>query len=140
MNDFKINFLDHVAIHVADMDKAVAWYERVLGLKKYKLKAWGDYPIFMMANKSGIALFPMSHKNEREVESRSIPSIDHFAFNVDNDDFQKAIEKFKALGISYSFSDHHYLHSVYITDLDGHTVELTTLMVDEATFYGPSPS
>lgn len=29
----KLNYLDHVAIHVVDMEKSAAWYEEVLGLK-----------------------------------------------------------------------------------------------------------
>ena len=54
---FEIDFLDHVAIRVSDMEVSVRWYERVLGLKKYQFDAWGTYPIFMMAGKTGIAIF-----------------------------------------------------------------------------------
>ncbi|MGB3143548.1 MAG: VOC family protein, partial [Maribacter sp.] len=55
---FKIDFLDHVAIRVKDLSLAVSWYGNVLGLKKYQLPEWGDYPIFMLTNKTGVALFP----------------------------------------------------------------------------------
>ena len=54
----EIDFLDHVAIRVADMEASSAWYEKVLGLKRYKLPEWGDFPIFLLSGKSGIALFP----------------------------------------------------------------------------------
>ncbi len=33
------------------------------------------------------------------------------------------------------FQDHHYFHSLYTADPDGHTVELTTLVVAEEDFY-----
>jgi len=55
---FQINGLDHVAIRVIDLDAAAAWYEKVLGLRKYKLPEWGDFPVFMLAGKVGVALFP----------------------------------------------------------------------------------
>jgi len=56
--ELEIKFLDHVAIRVTDLRVSAAWYEKVLGLKKYQLAKWGEYPIFMLAKKSGIALFP----------------------------------------------------------------------------------
>ena len=41
MPEFEIAFLDHVALHVKDMDIAANWYEKVLGLKKYQLPKMG---------------------------------------------------------------------------------------------------
>ena len=38
MIPFNINFLDHVAIRVKDMDVSIEWYSRVMGLKKYHTK------------------------------------------------------------------------------------------------------
>ncbi|MBC2838569.1 VOC family protein [Robiginitalea sp. SC105] len=79
MEPFKIDFLDHVAIRVANLEASAAWYAKVLGLEKYQLPEWRDFPIFMLAGKS-----------------------------------------------------------VYTTDPDGHTVELTTLVVEENAFYRKS--
>ena len=135
MEEFKIRFLDHVAIRVADIEKSVKWYKEVLGLKRYQLKAWGDFPIFMLSGKTGVALFPANIEySAHDTSLRSI-GIDHFAFNVSNQDFVKAREKYEALGIKYHFSDHTYFHSIYTNDPDGHEVELTTIMVDEDSFY-----
>ncbi|MBJ6368117.1 VOC family protein [Snuella sedimenti] len=135
MTPFNINFLDHVAIRVKDMDKSVAWYSEVLGLKKYQLEVWGDYPVFMLANKSGLAIFPANLDHEPlNPLSRNV-KIDHFAFNVSQTDFKKAQEHFKTIGEDFTFQDHHYFHSIYLKDPDNHTVELTTLLVDEDTFY-----
>ncbi|MEZ4794777.1 MAG: VOC family protein [Flavobacteriaceae bacterium] len=50
---FHIDFLDHVALRVRDLEVSVAWYEKVLGLKKYQLPEWGPFPIFMLSGKSG---------------------------------------------------------------------------------------
>ena len=58
MTEFEIERLDHVAILVSDLEASATWYEKVLGLKRYQLPEWGDYPIFMLAGKAGVALFP----------------------------------------------------------------------------------
>ena len=135
MTDFKIEFLDHVAIRVKDIKASVNWYEKVLGLKAYQLPEWGEFPIFMFSNKTGIALFPANTDDVKlEATSKNV-KIDHFAFNVTQENFEKAVKKYKELGLKYDFQDHIYFHSIYTQDLDGHTVELTTLVVDERSFY-----
>lgn len=135
MSPFKINFLDHVAIRVKDMETSIDWYSRVIGLKKYRLDEWGDFPIFMLAGTSGIAIFPanMEHK-KLDPLSRNV-KIDHFAFNVSNEDFKKAQSYFKEIDQPFEFQDHYYFHSIYLKDPDNHTVELTTILVDEKDFY-----
>lgn len=135
MKPFKINFLDHVAIRVNDMSTSIKWYEDVLGFKKYQLKKWGEFPVFMLSDKTGIAIFPANLNDEFiPLTSRNV-KIDHFAFNVSNKDFEKAQEHFKTIDQEYQFQDHHYFHSIYLKDPDKHIVELTTIMVDEDDFY-----
>jgi len=125
---FIIDFLDHVAIRVKDLEASALWYEKVLGLKKVQPPEWGEFPIFMMAGKTGIALFPANLNDPiLEAKSKNI-KIDHFAFNVSNENFQKAIKHYDLLGLEYNIQDHHYFHSIYTKDPDGHTVELTTLV------------
>jgi catechol 2,3-dioxygenase-like lactoylglutathione lyase family enzyme len=132
----EINFLDHVAIRVADVKASVEWYQNVLGLKKYQLPEWGDFPIFMLAKKSGIALFPANTSDkEFDIKSKNV-KIDHFAFNVDKENFEKAKSRYAELNLDFNLQDHHYFHSIYTKDPDGHTVELTTIVVDEDEFYG----
>lgn len=131
MPSFHLEHLDHVAIRVANLKKSSEWYQKTLGLKEYKVDKWGDFPIFLLAGKSGIALFP-----EKEEDSHSSKSdIDHFAFNVTNENFAKAKKEFKQKGIDFIFKDHFYFHSMYLQDPDDHTVELTTIVVDEKQFY-----
>ena len=136
MNEkIEIEFLDHVAIRVMDLEAYAKWYEEVLGLKKHQLPEWGDYPIFMLANKSGIALFPVNtDQNEIDAKSKNL-KIDHFAFNVNKENFDKAKKRYTELNLDFNIKDHHYFLSIYTKDPDNHTVELTTILVDEDTFY-----
>jgi len=135
INDISINFLDHVAIRVKDLNTSSKWYNKVLGLKKYQLPKWGEFPIFMLSGKSGIALFPANlDDTELKLNSKNV-KIDHFAFNVTNENFEKAKKRYTDLNLDFNIQDHHYFHSIYTKDPDGHTVELTTIVVDEKEFY-----
>jgi catechol 2,3-dioxygenase-like lactoylglutathione lyase family enzyme len=112
-NKISIDFLDHVAIRVKNLNISVEWYEKVLGLKKYQLAEWGDHPIFLLSGKSGLALFPANTDDtELDPKSRNI-KIDHFAFNVTNENFEKAKKWYKELNLEFNIQDHHYFHSIY---------------------------
>ena len=131
----EIAFLDHVAIRVSDIEASASWYEKVLGLKRYQLPEWGDFPIFLLSGKSGVALFPaISADTELDSSSKNV-KIDHFAFNVTNENFIKAKQKYAELNLEFNIQDHHYFDSIYTKDPDGHTVELTTIKVNESDFY-----
>ena len=89
----------------------------------------------MLAGKSGIALFPANPDHPKlDQNSRNI-KIDHFAFNVSNEDFERARRHYEALELDFNVQDHTYFHSIYTRDPDGHVVELTTIVVAEDSFY-----
>jgi catechol 2,3-dioxygenase-like lactoylglutathione lyase family enzyme len=134
-DNFEIEFLDHVAIRVKSIEVSADWYKRVLGLKMYQLPKWGEYPIFMMSNTSGVALFPAELTDEELDKNSKNIGIDHFAFNVTNENFENAKNRYISLGLNFTIKDHFYYHSIYTKDPDGHNVELTTLMVNAKDFY-----
>ena len=135
MLPFQISFLDHVAIRVKNMEKSAQWYEEILGLKRYQLPAWGKIPILMLAGKTGVAIFPANLKDVALNKLSKNAKIDHFAFNVTNEDFAKAQQYFTKIGLEYEIQDHHYFQSLYLKDPDGHLVELTTLVISDEDFY-----
>ena len=134
-HNIEIEFLDHVAIRVADMETSAKWYEKVLGLERYQLAEWGDFPIFLLSGKSGIALFPANTTDTKLEPTSKNVKIDHFAFNVTHENFEKAKKRYAELNLEFNFQDHHYFHSIYTKDPDGHIVELTTIQVKEREFY-----
>ncbi|NHF60472.1 VOC family protein [Flavobacteriaceae bacterium TP-CH-4] len=132
---FQIDRLDHVAFYVRDMEASANWYKTVLGLQRYQPAEWGSFPIFMLAGKTGLALFPASADAKPFEASSRYVCMEHFAFHVSNEDFRKARAHYESLGLDFEFRDHHYFHSIYTEDPDGHTVELTTLVVSVEDFY-----
>ena len=135
MSDFKIEGLDHVAIRVKDVERTATWYENVLGLKRLTPEKWDESPIFLLAGHTGIAVFPANFEEPVKYQGAKNVKIDHFAFRVCEENFERALEKFKELEIEFHTQNHHYFQSVYFQDPDGHSVELTTLVVAEEEFY-----
>ncbi len=135
MEKFDIEFLDHIALRVKDLNISSKWYQKVMGLKEYKLPEWGEFPIFLLTGKSGIALFPADLSDRPNDPASKNVRLDHFAFHVTRENFVKAKERFTAMSLDFEAQDHHYFESIYLKDPDGHTVELTTLKVDEGEFY-----
>jgi catechol 2,3-dioxygenase-like lactoylglutathione lyase family enzyme len=136
MPSFQLSHLDHVAIHSVNPSASVKWYQEVLGLKKYQLEEWGDFPIFLLSGKVGVAIFPAKQPKPVVARKDKTAHINHFAFNVSNENFAAARQHYEALGLFYSFQDHHYFHSIYTKDPDGHTVELTTQVLEDELIYG----
>lgn len=132
---FNIKFLDHVALRVKDLEQSAEWYEKVLGLTRYEAAEWGDFPFILLAGKTGVALFPARAGEINEEIKGNGAIIDHFAFQLNNEDFEKAKAWLSELQIPYEIQDHHHFLSLYIRDPDGHKVELTTLIGKAEDFY-----
>ena len=126
-NTLEINYLDHVAISVSNLERSVEWYEKVIGLKKHKIPKWGDYPVMMLAGKTGLAIFPTNSIDDKSQKTLNEIRIKHFAFNVDERNLELAKERFNSLEIPFTTQDHHYFNSIYLKDLDGHEIEFTSL-------------
>jgi catechol 2,3-dioxygenase-like lactoylglutathione lyase family enzyme len=121
MAGFELQRLDHVAITVRDVQASVAWYADVLGLeRRYD---W-DEPAMMCAGDTCVAIFSAAGRDLRRDEAAI--TVTHFAFAATRRHFAAARRVFEERGIPARFADHGLCHSVYITDPDGHTIELTT--------------
>jgi catechol 2,3-dioxygenase-like lactoylglutathione lyase family enzyme len=117
---FRVQGLDHVALGVGDQQASESWYRDVLGLGREHAAAWGDTPVALMAEGSGLALFRAAGGDERAVGLR------HIAFRVDRENFDVAQLDLRGRGIAFEFQDHGISHSIYFQDPDGLLLELTT--------------
>jgi catechol 2,3-dioxygenase-like lactoylglutathione lyase family enzyme len=113
--------LDHVVLRVADMDRAIAFYENVLGLHvERRLPQIGL--VQLRAGSAMIDLVPRIGEGEGR-------NMDHFAVRIDRLDVAALSAHLRAHGIDSGevqrrYGAEGYGSSIYIADPDGNTVEL----------------
>jgi catechol 2,3-dioxygenase len=126
MPSFANQGLDHVAIGVSDVERSARFYADVIGLERAHPE-W-EVPVVMAAEGSGVAIFHKDLHPSNTPEETEPPAVRilHIAFRVDRSGFEQARAELARRGIETRFSDHGIAHSLYLTDPDGHQLELTT--------------
>ncbi len=126
MSSFRLDRLDHVSLNVSDRPASIAWYRDVIGLEQRNEPRQDDWPVFMGEFGRCVALF------QAEVESpardRESTGLRHVAFMLAREDLDRAREHLEARGVEFRSEDHGNALSVYVADLDGNVVELTTYL------------
>jgi glyoxylase I family protein len=118
----RVKGLDHVVLRVADMDRAIAFYEEVLGLHvERRLESIG-----LVQLRAGSAMIDLVPRTEDEDDGRNM---DHFAVRIEEMDVAALTAHLKRHGIDPGevrrrYGAEGYGSSLYITDPDGNTVEL----------------
>jgi glyoxylase I family protein len=114
--------LDHVVLRVADIDRAIAFYEAVLGLHVERRLA----EIGLVQLRAGNSMIDLVPRTEDEDDGRNM---DHFAVRIAEMDVPQLTAHLKRHGIDAGevrrrYGAEGYGSSIYITDPDGNTVEL----------------
>jgi glyoxylase I family protein len=118
----RVKGLDHVVLRVADMDRAIAFYEEVLGLHvERRLESIG-----LVQLRAGTAMIDLVPRTEDEDDGRNM---DHYAVRIEEMDVPALTAHLKRHGIDPGevrrrYGAEGYGSSIYITDPDGNTVEL----------------
>ena len=118
----QVKGLDHVVLRVADMDRAIAFYEQVLGLHvERRLEEIG-----LVQLRAGASMIDLVPRTEDEDEGRNM---DHFAVRIETMDVPALSAHLRRHGIDPGevrrrYGAEGYGSSIYITDPDGNTVEL----------------
>ena len=118
----RVKGLDHVVLRVADMDRAIAFYEQVLGLHvERRLESIG-----LVQLRAGAAMIDLVPRTEDEDDGRNM---DHFAVRIEAMDVAAIGAHLQRHGLDPGevrrrYGAEGYGSSIYITDPDGNTVEL----------------
>jgi glyoxylase I family protein len=118
----RVKGLDHVVLRVADIDRAIAFYEEVLGLHVERRLA----EIGLVQLRAGAAMIDLVPRTEDEDMGRNM---DHFAVQIEALNLPALTAHLKRHGIDAGevrrrYGAEGYGSSIYITDPDGNTVEL----------------
>jgi glyoxylase I family protein len=118
----RVKGLDHVVLRVADMDRAIAFYENVLGLHVERRLA----EIGLVQLRAGSAMIDLVPQKAGEEFGRNM---DHYAVQIESMDVAALTAHLKSCGIDPGevrrrYGAEGYGSSIYITDPDGNTVEL----------------
>ncbi len=121
---FQIKALDHVGLIVQDMERAVKWYQEVLGMERRYQEVWTGKrdPVVMATENVQVALF--LPRSAGDIRSHGID--EHFALRVDRANFEQARQELEERGIGVQMRDHKICSSLYFFDPDGNQLEITT--------------
>ena len=119
---FEILGIDHVVLRVADLERAIAFYEGVLGAKvERRAEKFG-----LVQLRAGRSLIDLIEAPEKDSEGANM---DHFALRIEPFDEAAIRAHLEAHGIATGELETRYGAegngpSLYIEDPDGNTVEL----------------
>ena len=129
----RIRGLHHITLICSDMDKTIAFYRDLLGLRLIKRTFNFDDPQtkhFYFGDESGtpgtvITFFEYPVAPQGSV---GVGSTHHFAFEVESEEEQLLWqERIRKAGIEVTpVRDRKYFRSIYFNDPDGHLLEIAT--------------
>jgi catechol-2,3-dioxygenase len=123
-----IQGVDHVALNVRDIDKAVAFYTDVIGLKitqREPSKPGVEY--FLDCGQALIGIIQAKDLNDRHPFADKGLGANHFSFRIHARDFEGMIQHLEHHGVRVEFAKKREKSwSLYFYDLDGNKLEMTS--------------
>jgi len=135
MKSIKITELDHIVLNVADIDRSLAFYTQVLGLRGERIHEFKEgkagFPSVRINEDTIIDLFPVKGSGVAQKSGeKKEANLNHFCFVVEKEDFSGLIDYLKGHGVSIRqgpisrWGARGRATSVYFLDPDGNEVEI----------------
>ena len=123
----KIIGIDHVAINVRDIDKALEFYTEVIGLKitgREPSKPGIEY--FLDCGASLIGIIQAKDLDKSHPFENEGLGANHFSFRIHADDFESMIKRLEDHHVKIEFAKKRDKSwSLYFYDIDGNKLEIT---------------
>ena len=123
--------LDHIVLNVADVEKSLEFYERVLGLMSERVEAWRrgevSFPSLRISASTIIDLVKASKNG-----SAGEPNLAHFCLVTDSPNLDESIENLASAGVPVETGPavrsgaRGNALSIYFRDPDKNLIELRT--------------
>ena len=123
----RIQGIDHVAINVKDLDRAVKFYTEVIGLKvteREPSKPGVEY--FLDCGPSLIGIIQAKDLSQSHPFADAGLGANHFSFRIHAKDFDPMIKRLEGHEVKIEFAKKREKSwSLYFYDLDGNKLEIT---------------
>jgi len=126
ISGFAVERIDHVEVFVRDVEAALEWYARVLGLSV--AFRWDPEPVLIGAGGTMLALFRAQRPGTDNRDDDSRPPIRwrRVAWRTTFDNLDFACRHLSDQGVPFKGPiDHGMARSIYFQDPDGNPLEIT---------------
>jgi len=135
MKSIKIMELDHIVLNVRDIDRSLAFYTQVLGLKGERVQQFKKgkvgFPSVRINEHTIIDLLPLKGSDVRGKNAeKTKTNLNHFCLVVEKEDFSGIVDYLQGHGISIRqgpisrWGARGRAMSVYFLDPDGNEIEI----------------
>ena len=112
----QVNGIDHIVLHVRDVERAKKFYTELLGMTAYREDA---EQVFLHAGQQGVALF----KKHGDTPLTPGNDLNHLALNVAAGTYEALKAELEQHGVKISGRPGDP-HCIYFQDPDGHRLQL----------------
>src|SRR5688572_13564787 len=128
-----IQGIDHVAIRVTDLDRALGFYTQVLGLRvteREYSKPGTEY--FLDCGAALLGLIQGNPEGGTHPFDGNGIGADHFSFRITTRDFDQTLKRLEENGVRISFhKKREKSWSIYFQDPDGNKIEMTAWPLED---------
>ena len=112
----QVTGIDHIVLHVTDVERARKFYAEILGMSVYRQN---DRQVFLHAGQQGVALF----KKQGDVPLTTGNDLNHLALSVADGAYEALKAALETHGVAVSGRPGED-RCIYFQDPDGHRLQL----------------